>query len=211
MLTAQEADMRNVSTVALLLCIAPFSGFAQPLEKPEPTRIGPHHIGETLQEWIAASHELDNLESVCRSRKHWDKERCKHLLDIRDGKLDEIGTGFDDAHGYKWKFIDGSLQQVEVDIPGILSGSSPNIPEEVGFLIQKYGQPSESGTVVYQNSYGAKWDCLRATWTMPDGTFIMAREHIGTIGGFRRELMVIFSSKDALSSQGQTKSNPYDH
>lgn len=47
---------------------------------------------------------------------------------------------------------------------------------------------------------------------MPDGTQIVASEHIGnpSFGGPRRELLVLFLSKESLDKKAQqTKPNPY--
>lgn len=184
-------------------------------QAPQPTRIGPHRLGETFEEWAALSHELDNLDAVCRSRKREDKVKCKYLVQIRGGKLNEFNTG-DDARSYKWKFIKGRLLEVAVSVPGPLAPASnqPSIPEEIGFLIQKYGQPTLAKTVPYQNYYGEKWDCLEDHWSMPDGAEITASEHIGNPAAGespRRELLVLFSSKELLDSKTQSKPNPYDH
>jgi hypothetical protein len=183
-----------------------------------PTHVGQHRVGETFQDWLAISHVLDNLDAVCHSRKRGiqgqiDKSNCKRLQNIRDDKQNEIGTG-DDNRSYTWKFADGKLSEIQLNIPGplALASNRPDVQEEIGFLMQTYGKPSNVKTVPYQNSYGAQWDCSEVSWNMPDGTQIIASEHIGDpgFGGPRRELLVLFRSKEALNRRTQqTKPNPY--
>jgi hypothetical protein len=181
------------------------------------TRLGEHRIGESLQEWFAISHELDRLDTLCHSRKRGlqgqvDKSNCRALQNIRDGKHNEISTD-NYNRNYIWKFSDGKLSEVQINIPGpfALASIQPNIQDEIGFLIQTYGKPSKVETVPYQNSYGARWDCAEVSWEMPDGVQIFASEHIGnpSWGGPRRELLVLLLSKEALDRKTQSKPNPY--
>jgi hypothetical protein len=62
--------------------------------------------------------------------------------------------------------------------------------------------------VPYQNAYGAKWDCVEATWIMPDGSTILAEETIRnmTSQGQRRGFAVYFGP---AKSKMQPTPNPY--
>jgi hypothetical protein len=207
---------------ALTTVLAAFllsTGFAQ--IQPPGTYIGRHRMGETFQEWLAITHYLDALPTACRSRKRDDKEWCKRLMDIRDGKRDSLLTDDGEDRSYEWEFTNGNgnLSKVTIHLPNVMKAPAwrrIDIQEQIGFLIQKYGQPTKTDTVVYQNSYGAKWDCIEVNWTMPDGTEIHALEGIGNGYGSdlrpRRELTIFFWSKETLDAMHQqSKPNPYDH
>jgi hypothetical protein len=177
-----------------------------------PTQIGGHRIGETLHEWLAISHKLDNLDGVCRSRRggllgRVDKSNCEYLRSIRDGKLSEIPTR-DDDRIYRWTFASGTLSEVRI-APTYEQDKQLYFQDEVSFLVQTYGKPSTVRTVPYHNAYGAHWESLEVYWNMPDGTCIMALED----SAFARHgnlLLIDFLSNEALNGMTQqTKPNPY--
>lgn len=182
------------------------------------TTIGSHHMGESYAEWLPLSHKLDDLEAVCQSKRRGqqgrdDKTRCKFLQDVRDGKQSKISTGDDDRQ-FIWQFGDGKLWEVEISVPSLfaLASKRPDIQQEIRFLIETYGEPKERSTVPYQNGYGARWDCEKLSWSMPDGTQIVAAESISTtnFGGPKRTLLVAFFSKDYLSKSAEPRTaNPY--
>ena len=59
---------------------------------------------------------------------------------------------------------------------------------------------------------GAKWNCVEATWNMPDGAVILATESVTAMdGGPSREVTVRFISKDRMTQLQQPKPNPYIH
>jgi hypothetical protein len=165
-----------------------------------PTRIGPHHMGETLQEWAAISHELDDLDAVCRSRKHGLegkvlKENCKRLENIRDGKQNVVRTS-NENRLYTWHFDDGKLSAVKIDVPDpSIPQQTINIREEIDGLVEAYGKPSSRKTVSYHNAYGLAWECSELYWTMPDGTQIAAVESVNQHDD--RVLEVVLLSKGA--------------
>jgi hypothetical protein len=186
------------------------------------TRIGQHQIGESLQRWIAVSHELDNIDAVCNSKsrgiqKKIEKSNCERLRRIQSGQQNEIET-HDESRSFTWVLVNGKLSAVEIDIPGplTLKSNRPDIDQEFSFLVQTYGKPTGVETVPYQNAYSAHWDCTRMTWTMPDGVRIVANEHMlnSAYEGPQRQLMVVIASKEAIavSSQYQKEHqepNPY--
>lgn len=169
------------------------------------TRIGKHQIGETFQEWLSISHELDQLAVTCKSRKSEDNFSCKLesrlISDIRDGKRNKIGSP-GDGRSFEWAFVNGRLAIVTVMIPNPSAGKAApgaNIQEELGFLTQKYGAPTTDNT-----------------WSLPDGTMILATEQIGEglFGTVRHELQVVFVSKEYIDIEARkhrTRPNPYDH
>ena len=167
-------------------------------------------MGETLQELLAISHELDNIEAVCHSRKHGlegklDKETCKRLENIRDGKQSVIGTR-DANRLYTWHFDDGKLAAVKIDAPDpSVPGQSVNVREEIDLLVQAYGKPSRVKTVPYHNAYGLQWECSELYWTMADGTQIAAVESVNQHDD--RVLVVVLASKEAMKETAGP--NPY--
>ena len=188
--------------LALLLSSAAFAQSQLP-----GTYIGSHRIGETVQEWLA-NNQLD-LTAICQSRKREDKTVCKGLSSFQAGKLGTFYTTNDTKQTYAWLFVDGKVAQVSIEHP------LPDTPQQMGFLIEKYGQPTKSETVAYQNAYGAKWDCLRASWEMPDGAAILAAESIKNLPEPTRWLTITFLSapeRDRIRGiYGQSgKGNPYD-
>ena len=174
-----------------------------------PTRIGEHQMGETLQQWLAISHEVDNLDAVCRSRKHGLegkvlKENCRRLENIRDGKQNVIATT-EANRQYTWHFDDGKLSAVKIDAPdpSLPSGAqSINVKEEIKLLVQAYGKPSRTKIVPYSNAYGLKWECSELYWTMADGTQIAAVESVNQHDD--RALVVVLASKEAMRRDGAT-------
>jgi hypothetical protein len=136
------------------------------------------------------------------------------MTDVRDGKQSELMTGTENTseHSFRWNFVNGKLATVEVSAPGDASLDSVrlDLPAEYRFLVEKYGQPVKSGTEVYQNAYGARWECLKANWVMPDDTWIIAFELI--VGSHNRHVWVVqFLSKDSPERHSQAKPNPYGH
>jgi len=187
--------------------------------KLKPTKIGPHQMGETLQEALAIEYYLDNLEAVCsNNHRTRNKSECARLTNIRDGRQPAFGRGISESHQYTWTFSggpEGKLTQVEIHVPGDMASESmrPDISEEFALLIQAYGVPVVVEKVPYQNAYGAKFDCSRMAWKMPDGTMITASESVGSpdFYGYKHHLIIIFSSREWQDSHAQTQTNPYIH
>jgi hypothetical protein len=195
-----------MKALAVFLTVCALGGaFAQ--SQPPGTYIGSHRIGETVQEWLA-NNQLD-LIAICQSRKREDKTVCKSLSGFQAGKVGTFYTTNDTKQKYEWLFVDGKVAQVSIEHP------LPDTQQQMGFLIEKYGQPTKSETVGYQNAYGAKWDCLHATWEMPDGAAILAAESIKNLPEPTRWLTITFLSapeRDRIQRiHGQSdKGNPYD-
>ena len=188
-----------------------------------PTRIGQHHIGETFQDWLAITHDLDRMNTICDSHNRGkqgrlDKANCKIqqnlVQSIQDGKQAEIGTE-EQSRQYRWQFVGGKLVAVAIAIsdPGAsASGTqSEKLQEEISFLKEAYGKPTKNEAVPYQNAYGETWQCSRVYWTMPDETQIAAVESITNSGEYHRVLTVNIGSKDALARENAMHSskNPY--
>lgn len=171
-----------------------------------PTRIGQHAMGETLKEWLAIE-KFESPDAACSVEMIQKQERYEGEC-RRDKAAGIITTG--DHNGpkqSKWKFVDQKLVSLTIVMPAY-AGSyiEPDVPQELKFLIDAYGPPTHTEIVAYQNSYGAKWDCIQAFWDMPDATTIIAGESIrDTDRGPRRQLIVLFSP----AAKEEIKPNPY--
>jgi hypothetical protein len=189
---------------ALCLPYGAFAGRQTPM--PQPTYFKAHRMGETFAEWTTA--ENINMD-MCTKPKRDMKDACKRLDRIQAGANLDFSTT-DGKQTRTFTFNSGTLQQI--DIPQIMLGTS--FEEQVSFLANKYGKPTSTKTVTYQNAMGAKWDCGEATWVMPDGAAILAIESIESlpITGLTRKLTVTIMSKERvqeLSRAQQNKPNPY--
>lgn len=114
---------------------------------------------------------------------------------------------------YDWRFAGGRLSEVHIT-PNYFAprqqDRSLSFQEEVGFLVQTYGKPSNVKTTPYHNGFGAQWEDSTVFWNMPDGTQVVAFEN-SEFDKQGKLLAIIFWSKDAAESQAQqpTKANPY--
>jgi hypothetical protein len=127
--------------------------------------------------------------------------------------VDEFKDGWYKSRELVWGFAQEKLVKVMISIPGFYEANKePDIPQEIKFLTEAYGSPMSTGKNVYQNSYGAKWDCLEVSWGLPDGVLIVAHEYIrNTDEGPRRGLDIGFISKDAPEAKKPPVTNPYIH
>jgi hypothetical protein len=192
-----------------ILCVLAIS--ALHAQQPAITRVSQHQMGESFQEWLTVN-QLD-LNGICGPHKRGEskdvdfKATCKWLSAIRDTGRGQFFLGdVTIKQAFGWTFMNGKLAEVSTEY------SMYNVSEQVMFLEQSYGAPASTETVPYQNAYGAKWDCLVATWRMSDGVMIRAAEEIKNlpVSGPTRWLTVTFYSKDRLDSLGQNqKPNPY--
>jgi hypothetical protein len=214
--SGKEDNMKRM-VLSLVLAIGPAFVVAQV----RPTEIGGHRVGETLQEWLSINH-LD-LGEICgprmRAQKHVDsKVMCKNLSAFRDGETGTFSTKDETGRTLEWLFVDAKVAEVsmtqELDFYAGGSHWSPSSAEEqVRFLGELYGPPDAAETIPYQNSFGAKWTAIEATWKRPDGTVIIGSELITVLeSGPARSFRVRFVSKarmELLRKVQQEKTNPY--
>jgi len=77
--------------------------------------------------------------------------------------VDQTGQAlFPDPTGADYFFSGGKLADVTITF---LGGSFDSVMQQ---LVEKYGQPTHSGTVEVQNGFGARFEVGQATWAMPD-------------------------------------------
>jgi hypothetical protein len=120
---------------------------------------------------------LEDLRDYLRPEVKSDRIQCRGLMDLVNGQPGELQTK-DESREYLWIFAHGKLCELNITRRGWL-----NAEREIGLLIEKYGQPSESKTAEYQNAFGAKWECLEVLWNMPDGTSILHQRLLQRLTG----------------------------
>lgn len=191
---------------------------AQP---PAPTMLANHRLGESIQEWLDVN-QLD-FQGACRNKDKAARKRltdviqgsylplaneadfaCPPLTDALNGKTRQIETK--GARQIQWIFEERILTEAVIEQP------RPDTEQEIGFLAEKYGAPAKRGTSIFQNAFGAKWECPFALWEMPDGAHISAKEEMKNIRGPMRWLTITFLSKERIEksrSEQKTKTNPY--
>lgn len=184
----------------------PESGKPRPVE----TWVSGHRIGETFEEWLTIN-RLD-LADICRKHTRSEpktmdfKAVCERLKGIRSTGRGDFFLG-DEAvkQAFQWVFMDGRLAEVSTEYP------RPDTEQQITFLKQAYGPPTNTETATYQNAYGAKWDCLQVRWDMPDGAMILASESVKNLPEPVRWLTVTFVSRGRIDEAGRQnqKPNPY--
>lgn len=195
-----------------------------PTQPVESTRIGDHKIGEAFWAWLSitsghpegTNSTETNLAAFCKSQKRMDwksKDDCKRLSVIQASGQGEFAT-FANDRTLLWSFAGGRVAEVRI-MPNYAAERREDrrldFQQELSFLTQTYGKPSEIQSVPYHNAYGAHWERSTVQWNMPDGTTIFefeARE-------FDKQgdvLSISFLSKEAAAKQvldQQSKPNPY--
>jgi hypothetical protein len=166
-----------------------------------PTTVGPHHIGETLAEWISSSPACISYNPIDYGK---DGPYCERVNEVT-----RAGSGYimhQNSHGvYTWTFTDRLLSELSV-----IPNATESIQVELGLLIQKYGKPTKNEVITHENLYGAKWEGLNASWQMPDGTLITAGDIRNDYGN--QQLVIIFKSAAVVEKElreRQNKPNPY--
>lgn len=177
-------------------------------QDPNPTMIGSHRLGESFDEWMIAA-KLD-LADICgnhpRSDKRMDyKQVCRTLTALKAGRKGwfRLEDHKNDAT-FTWSFINGRTTMAE-------SLHLTPAATVLAQLTQAYGMATANRVVPYQNALGAKWDCLEADWTLPDGAIIVAKETIDSQTHFTRWTKVTFYTKEAaeaLTNQAKAP-NPF--
>lgn len=169
----------------------------------EPTRIGKHQMGETVQQWAMVTHVLDDLDAACKGKAK-DKVKCAYLTEIRDGKATKT-FNLDVDRSYVWDFTGGKLGVVTIK-PNTLAVDPKerelDFEDEVELLTESYGKP-ETKVVEKYNAYGIKWKRRVCVWTLPDGTEITATED-PELNGEDKLVSIVFVGKDAMR-----RVNPY--
>lgn len=121
--------------------------------RPSVTHIGKHRLGETFDDWLV----IENIDAS--------QSMDQTLAQVRQTGSGEVSPG----RGYgsfSWTFHDSKLESAMV---GFEVEEATN---QMAFLRQTYGPPSNISEVPVQNGFGARWNDTVAIWNMPDGTII---------------------------------------
>ena len=177
-------------------------------DRPRPTMIGTHRLGESFDEWMTAANL--NLAEICgqhpRSDKRMDyKQVCRTLTTLKAGVPGwfKLNDPKNDAN-FTWTFPNARVTKAQ---SLHLTPAATVIAE----LTEAYGTPAATRTVPYQNALGAHWDCLEADWLPPDGALILAKEEIETRLNFSRWTTVTFLTHElAMQIEHQPRlPNPF--
>jgi hypothetical protein len=230
-----------------LVFIAALSTGCMLSQVPESTRIGKHHLAESIQEWLTAS-SFASLTEACVARQKEARQSCESInasvmsamggnsnaiaesfnqtcireenqaaqeCEIEAGKIDAGLKGSMSSVSsdrlQEWEFANKKLGSLTITIPARpLYIQDADTAKELGFLRDAYGEPTAVESVTFQNSYGAKWECPKVRWSMPDGTVILLSEHMrNTSAGPRKGDIILFISAETLKTSTPTTPNPY--
>jgi hypothetical protein len=210
--------------VLALVCL-PYGVSAQRAQQTERTKVEEYELGETYNE-IVPPDAQKKMDTVCpqaeaqyaasipkwplKDPKYYVGDElgatllmCRAFADFRAGKDGEFKLP-------KEKLKPG-IEDVTVKFHAgkIYEGSMAWKQDETSFevqrlmLAQKYGEPTKTDTVKFQNGISA-WHCEEATWALKNGDTVMAFD--GIVSGHHR-VFVDFASKDKPHESELT--NPY--
>jgi hypothetical protein len=189
------------------------------------TRIGPHRLGESFNEWLTI--EKIDMDAVCASgsrsiefpSNHSQDDYLKYLNDLQQSREDaylcndlrpirETGTddyedrrglGRDNGYVDRWTFVNGKLA-------GKQSVYSTEITtKEFGFLKEAYGPPTTITKIPQQNAFGARWNDILMTWHLLGGTTL----YLKALGGPKDDLIITFISREHAKAPISHEPNPY--
>jgi hypothetical protein len=200
--------------VLAFVCL-PCGVLAQHSPQSERTKIGEYELGETYNEMFPPDAQK-KMDTVCpqaeaqyaasipkRSLKdeklHVGDEQdatlviCRTFADFRAGKdgafklpKEKLKPGIE---GVTVKFHAGKIYEVSM----AWKRDETSFEVQRLLLAQKYGEPTKTATVKFQNGIGAAWHCEEASWALTNGDTVMAFD--GIVSGHHR-VFVDFASKD---------------
>jgi hypothetical protein len=194
---------------------------AQDAQETERTRVGEYELGETYDE-IFPPDAQKKMDTVCpqaeaqyaasipklflRDEKYstGDELRatlaiCSAFADFRAGKDGEFKLPKEKLKpGTEVVTVKFHASKIyEVSIAWKLDETSLEIQRLM--LTQKYGEPTKTDSVKFQNGINATWHCEEANWSLKNGDRIMAFD--GIVNGHHR-VFVAFVSKDKPPEPG---------
>jgi hypothetical protein len=144
---------------------------------PKITKLRGHYLGETLGEFCAAENispcvvypedlsHCDNKKKLCGDRYF---QRISRFVLPEGVSLEGMSVPANTSWN-AWR-----LDKLEFR-PTLL-----NFDTIVLQLKKKYGEPTQVRQATVQNRHGTQWAVGRASWSMPDNTWIHAEEHIAS-------------------------------
>jgi hypothetical protein len=199
----------------------PCGVLAQHSPRTERTRIGEYELGETYNEMVPPDAQK-KMDTVCpqaeaqyaASIPKWSLKDEKLRVDDELGATLVICRAFADFRASKdgeFKLPKEKLKPGTEDVTvkfhagKIYEVSMAWKQDETSFevqrlmLAQRYGEPTKTDTVKFQNGIGEAWHCEEANWALKNGDTIMVFE--GIISGHHR-VVVDFGSKDKPHEPG---------
>ena len=200
-----------------------------PLTTLEPSHFG-EQLGETLDTFL--SRRNDSVANTCFKEQHPDKKQSRinrrpspHLcadytsgnVKIHETSPNECYRAFRDlgisgascpwkaeSQQRNWVFENHRLARISIIYDG-----RPDKEEQWRWLTEKYGAPTLKRVQVYQNGFGARWECQEAFWKLSDGDGVAAKELMGTNNAVW--FAVEFQSREAMlkAEKDPGKPNPY--
>ena len=199
-----------------------------------PTTVDPYHFGEQLGETLDTflSRRNDSVANVCSREEHPDKKPSRinrqsppHLCaDYTSGNATIHETSANECYRAcrdmriscsscpwkaesqqrSWVFEDHKLANIITIYDG-----QPDREQQWRWLTEKYGTATSKRTQVYQNAFGARWECQEALWKLSDGEGVAAKELMGTDNAVW--FAVDFQSPEAMlkAEKDPGKPNPY--
>jgi hypothetical protein len=211
--------MRPRLTALLVLGLLAFACLprgvlAQHVQQTERTKVGDYELGETYNEIVSpdAQKKMDTVcpqaEAQCRaSSPKWPLKdpkyyvgdelgatllMCRAFADFRAGKdgefkvpKEKLKPGIEDV---TVKFHAGKIYEVSI----VCKQDETSFETQRLMLTQRYGEPTKTDTVKFQNGIGA-WHCEEASWALKNGDTVMAFDGIVSD---QHHVFVDFLSKD---------------
>jgi hypothetical protein len=211
--------MRPRLTALLVLGLLAFACLprgvlAQHVQQTERTKVGEYELGETYNEIVSpdAQKKMDTVcpqaEAQClasipkwplKDPKYYVGDElgatllmCRAFADFRAGKdgefkvpKEKLKPGIEDV---TVKFHAGKIYEVSI----VCKQDETSFETQRLMLTQRYGEPTKTDTVKFQNGVGA-WHCEEASWALKNGDTVMAFDGIVSA---QHHVFVDFLSKD---------------
>lgn len=210
----------------LVLVFLSCDGLAQDAQQTQRTKVGEYELGETYGEVVPPDLQK-KLDAVCpqaeaqyaASIPKWPQKdpkyyvgdelgttllMCRAFADFRAGKdgefrvpKEKLKTGIEDI---TVKFHAGKIYEVSI----VCKQDETSFDIQRFMVTQRYGEPTKTDTVKFENGIGATWHCEEASWALKNGDTAMVFE--GIVSG-HHHVFVDFVSKDKPHEPGLK--NPY--
>jgi hypothetical protein len=223
--------MRSRLTALLVLGLLAFACLprgvlAQHVQPTERTKVGEYELGETYNEMVSPDAQK-KMDTACpqaeaqysasipkgslKDRKLYvddelgaTLEICRAFANFRAGRDGEFrvpkGKLEPGIQGVTVKFQAGKVCEVSV----VCKRDETSFEIQRLMVTQRYGEPTKTDTVKFQNGIGAAWHCEEASWALKNGDTVMVFE--GIVSG-HHHVFVDFVSKD--KPQEPELKNPY--
>jgi hypothetical protein len=199
---------------------------AQDAHRTERTKVGEYELGETYNEVVPPDAQK-KMDTVCpqaeaqyaasipkrplKDPKYYVGDElgatlviCRAFADFRVGKdgqfklpKEKLKPGIEDV---TVKFHAGKVYEVSM----AWKQDETSFETQQLMVKQKYGQPTKTDTVKFQDGIGAAWHCEEASWALKNGDTVMAFD--GIVSG-HHHVFVDFVSKDRPQETGLKNPN----